>query len=983
MPMLALRAATTSTLLAALALATTATFAADPPSGTLTTTTTSLTFATGPFDDSNLGDCTAGGCDDFALTVQVPSDYAQQFPGATLEVDLVYTLPGDLDLELLSSSGTSLDTSGEPAGLPEHMEIPVQNGTNAYTVRVIPFAVAGTTATVTVSLQVPVPPPPPHPPSGLPPRHQVHVSPPSLGNDAGEPSVGFDKLTGNAMFIAYTQALRVSFRENQSPALPMACDAEWLDKSGFITTLNTLDPILFTDEATGRTFNSQLSGANSLFEFSDDDGETWTPGQVGVPNGGADHQTVASGPYPIGGTPSGATWPATGPKRAVYYCSQSVAGAFCSRSDDGGATFGPGFLVKNPECSVGALHGHVKVAWDGTVYVPDASQCLLPVGGSAEKVVAFVSGDAGQTWAVRPVPASQGGAASDPSIGLATDGTVYMCYENADSHVHVAVSHDKGLTWENDQDIGAALGIAYTRFPQSVAGDPDRAACAFLGTTTSAGDPNSLEFEGVWYPYVATTFDGGVSWHVVNVSPNDPVQGYGGVGPDGTNRNLLDFNDLQLDDQGRTLFAYADGCVGGCVVDPAANSFAAKATLVRQTGGRSLYRQFDDAAGSRYNSTTPIAPAPACAVRERSLRTIAQARVAWNAPDTGGSPVTNYVVQRSYAAAGPFTTIGNAGTATTYIDATASPTEAEAYYRVVAENAVGAAPVSNTILLPIEAAPPAVDTCTLPGEVIITDTVGDGTADDTDIVWVAVAEPEDTPDVFVITEKIANFSAGTPPATAFYPILFPTRGSSYVAVDAGTGVPRFVYGTYETLPQGVLAFTEAGTLDPASSVAADGTMRLVVPRSFFGDPAPGAVIAGFDARARIGAPSATSRDTAGPGDYTVRGTAICAAQAPTVAKLDASTNQGEVPLAVTFTRTGEVADGRTLASWTLVFGDGEALTDQPFGAQTTVQVSHTYDDVGAFRAKLTVKDDAGNVSNEVEQTIEVSPQDAMFANGYE
>src|SRR5213079_3329468 len=101
----------------------------------------------------------------------------------------------------------------------------------------------------------------------------------------------------------------------------------------------------------------------------------------------------------------------------------------------------------------------------------------------------------------------------DPSIGIATDGTAYMCYENGDSHVHVAVSHDKGLTWENDQDIGAAAGLVYTRFPQSIAGDPDRAACAFLGTTTLAGDPNDLSFEGVWYPYVATTYDGGVSWH--------------------------------------------------------------------------------------------------------------------------------------------------------------------------------------------------------------------------------------------------------------------------------------------------------------------------------------------------------------------------------------------------------------------------------------------------------------------------------------
>ena len=40
------------------------------------------------------------------------------------------------------------------------------------------------------------------------------------------------------------------------------------------------------------------------------------------------------------------------------------------------------------------------------------------------------------------------------------------------------------------------------------------------------------------------------------------------------------------DDEGRLLFAFADGCTGPCVTDPAANTFEDKATIVRQTGGR-------------------------------------------------------------------------------------------------------------------------------------------------------------------------------------------------------------------------------------------------------------------------------------------------------------------------------------------------------------------------------------------------------------
>ncbi len=70
------------------------------------------------------------------------------------------------------------------------------------------------------------------------------------------------------------------------------------------TTTNTgLDPILWTDQATGRTFASNSTvGANAVYAYSDSDGEPsvtqptgWTEFGVGAPNGGADHETIGSG----------------------------------------------------------------------------------------------------------------------------------------------------------------------------------------------------------------------------------------------------------------------------------------------------------------------------------------------------------------------------------------------------------------------------------------------------------------------------------------------------------------------------------------------------------------------------------------------------------------------------------------------------------------------------------------------------------------
>src|SRR3989442_417075 len=82
----------------------------------------------------------------------------------------------------------------------------------------------------------------------------------------------------------------------------------------------------------------------------------------------------------------------------------------------GGLAFDPAVPIYTAlQC--GGLHGHVKVAPDGTAYVPNAD-C-----GGKSAVVA--STDNGTTWAVRPVPDSSTQDESDPSLGIGSGGTVY------------------------------------------------------------------------------------------------------------------------------------------------------------------------------------------------------------------------------------------------------------------------------------------------------------------------------------------------------------------------------------------------------------------------------------------------------------------------------------------------------------------------------------------------------------------------------
>jgi len=411
----------------------------------------------------------------------------------------------------------------------------------------------------------------------LPPTYAVHGTGTELGSSAGEPSLGANWRSGAVLYIAGLETLRATFDDSTTPAA-----ATWQDVSALQTSLTTFDPILFTDSATGRTFVSQLLPTKlSLMAYTDDDGATWNPSVGSGLNSGVDHQTVGGGPFA-----PGLLRPLTSYPHIVYYCSQDVAMAQCATSLDGGITFGLAVPIYTLlQC--GGLHGHVKVAPDGTAYVPN-KDC----GG---KQGIAVSRNNGLTWTVRTVPGSTAGD-SDPSLGIARDGTIYLGFAGGDGHARVAVSHDRGLTWSSLQDVGASLGLQNVVFPAVVAGDPNRAAFAFLGTTAAgAATGDDPSFPAVWRLYVAHTYDGGATWSTVDVAPGDVVQRgticMAGTGC-GTTRNLLDFMDVTADAQCRVLVAYADGCLGGCDAG-GPNSFTAETRIARQKSGKRLCAAFD------------------------------------------------------------------------------------------------------------------------------------------------------------------------------------------------------------------------------------------------------------------------------------------------------------------------------------------------------------------------------------------------------
>ncbi len=682
---------------------------------------------------------------------------------------------------------------------------------------------------------------------------------------------------------------RLTPPERLVPARPACCEALWQDRSSTVTDTG-LDPILFTDAKSGRTFASNATtGANILYAYSDSDGEPsatqptgWTPIGAAPANGGADHQTIGSGPFPA--SLSALSTPLN-QGRYVLYCSQDLVGAFCQSSYDLGMSYGPGVSatgngIGSQGC--GGLHGHVRIAPDGTAWLPDDS-CTGKQGGSfsldasttpwTEFVVQKTAADA-EGPAFTAVSQTNG---ADPSIGIDKANTIYFCYVNNEAggtqgHAHVAVGKRVGSTinWIRDRDIGLASGVVNAAHTEAIAGDAGRAACGFYGTNVS-GNYQSGTFPGVWYPFIATTYDEGRTWTTVNASPNDPVQNMtgiwqqGGSGQNG-NRNLLDFNEITMDNEGRVLYGYSDGCHTQACLDGTPGDRGAFMRIARQSGGRTLLAAFD----SMTDTTTALAPKPPCL---SGTRTAAESLLSWKVPDNGGTEIVNYKIYRSNAS-GAEVFIGQTGNATPSYRDLNPPADAHLFYRVLAVNAVGEGGLSNEIDLTATVLPPVQSVCLAPGLTILSDKAADTSAalglvatpapPGSDLLALRLSQPyqaDGIPRLIFTINTDPNASNTESPGWAAYVAIKINGPDPLVAGDTATvhyrGV-RLAYkptATFESYKPSANSsggvdgrFVTAGSTKPAEATSnydgASGKITIVVKASDL-NLNPGDVISGF------------------------------------------------------------------------------------------------------------------------------------------
>ena len=392
----------------------------------------------------------------------------------------------------------------------------------------------------------------------------------NVGEQGAEPSIGMTS-SGCVFFTAFEKVMR-------------SCDAgeSWEDVSGPQCAFQTNDPWGWVDPITDRVFAVQMQGLEtSWICWSDDDGESW----LGNPHDSGttplnDHIKLGSGP-----------WTGEGPyatigslssnlyETAVYYCYNKIAGIFCFTSFDGGATFETGGQVIGLATTNGGLHGAITAAPDGTVY--------LPPRVSTPTII--FSKDNGYSWEERYMGEDVGTPSIRKNGEVATDteSNAYNIWVGGDQGVYMSTSIDSGETWEQTSVRVSPIEVISATFPHTSAGDPGRIAITYLGSENSSalgqpdidgepwnGNAHTATSNVSHYLYVTfslNALDENPVFHTQRLS-SDPVQvgsiclnsGDCRTDDGGSNRNLLDFNDLHIDLDGRVYIGFADGCTGTC-----------------------------------------------------------------------------------------------------------------------------------------------------------------------------------------------------------------------------------------------------------------------------------------------------------------------------------------------------------------------------------------------------------------------------------
>ena len=420
-----------------------------------------------------------------------------------------------------------------------------------------------------------------------------------IGRDAAEPMIAVDDagvvfMSAGAFDAAIPGLARQELRRSKNNGQTWdSVQAPFFSGAGETTTL---DPYVWADPATGRTFAVTLLGAGSYLAWTDDGGETFDESALSSP-GVNDHQSLTTHKPPANLAPP---VPTDAFPNLVYYCVNQVSDVRCSRSADGGKNFlpsgGPAYTQagegeegQNPgSCS--ALHGHLTGDNEGRIFLP-AGHCGLPT--------VAISEDAGATWKRRIISTKLRSATTHTAVAVdKADNIYYTWFDRTHKLMYLSVSTDHGDTWSEPNMI-TPPGVYEVNFPMITAGEAGRIAITFPGTTYKT----KKNAEGVvdddmasvrpWFSYVVMStnaLDPNPTFLSNTAGPrNDPVH-RGNCGP-GRCGGMFDFLDIVVSPTDGSFWASAtDTCTAsnGCSDADGSSGNDAEGVAVHQVGGPKL-----------------------------------------------------------------------------------------------------------------------------------------------------------------------------------------------------------------------------------------------------------------------------------------------------------------------------------------------------------------------------------------------------------
>ncbi|MBI3006073.1 MAG: S8 family serine peptidase [Ignavibacteriales bacterium] len=544
---------------------------------------------------SGAGACTfegpANDCDKFLLTVNAPLTG----PRYAVRVTIDNFGANDLDLVVRNEQGQTVTSSGSFAGLPESASFLANPGT--YEIIVIGFASAPTSYTGTATvIDGPGLRQPTYVQGGIQFGPNVTPQAPELPR-GGEPSVRVDRdgfmyaggirgLTSGGEDIwrwdtKNDPCLRNPLHLGQPIEIPetQVGGVGGGDIEIAISQPNDPNGIPVVTIAS-------LLLANVPVAISFDRGQTWERHEVGD--------------LLIGGTTAtDRHWITAYGNNTVYLSvrglvSPTLSDLFVLTSIDHGRTWGPRSIVR---LGASSTPGYLDVdrrpigsaPGAGNVYFSHQNSSTMFVSVAEPSPIDGVSPTGGplsfQTFVVDNVT-SHGHLFDVLRVG--TDGTLYAVWSD-DFNIYLATSTDHARTWSppvqvNDPNTVDVNGrsVRTNLFPWLVPGDLGRVGIVWFGSNGVNNGDNGGDWS-VYYSFTANALDDNPTFNQVRASDhyihafNVSELGLGSGGA--TNRNLLDFFQVDMDPSGAAVIAYADDH----------NDFDGQTYVTRQTAGPSLF----------------------------------------------------------------------------------------------------------------------------------------------------------------------------------------------------------------------------------------------------------------------------------------------------------------------------------------------------------------------------------------------------------